>query len=59
MRNFCVTKAGEHSPDAASSSRTGLIQPRVYRNLLTQFATIIGLYTNVPEDGMVEPAQQQ
>lgn len=38
--------------------RTAMIQPNVYWTLLTPFATIIGLYTNVPEGGVVEPDQQ-
>ena len=50
--------AGEHSPDAGGSSRTAMIQPNVYWTLVVPFATIIGLYTNIPEGGVVEPAQQ-
>ena len=58
VRNFCAPRAGEHSPDAGDSGRTAMIQPNVYWTLLTPFATIIGLYTNVPEGGRVEPDQQ-
>lgn len=58
VRNFCATRPGMHSPDAGDSSRTAMIQPNVYWTLLTPFATIIGLYTNVPEGGRVEAEQQ-
>ena len=34
-----------------------MIQPNVYFTLLTPFATVIGLYTNVPEGGVVQPDQ--
>ena len=57
VRNFCAQSAGEHSPDAGDVSRTAMIQPNVYWTLLTPFATLVGLYTNVPEGGVVEPAQ--
>ena len=58
VRNFCATRPGQHSPDAGDVGRTAMIQPNVYWTLLTPFATFIGLYTNVPEGGVVEPAQQ-
>jgi hypothetical protein len=35
-----------------------MIQPNVYWTLLTPFATFVGLYTNVPEGGVVMPDQQ-
>ncbi len=59
VRNFCATKPGQHSPDAGDAGRTEMIQPNVYWTLLTPFATFIGLYTNVPEGGVVEPEQQE
>jgi len=58
VRNFCAGKPGGHSKDAGDATRTAMIQPNVYWTLLTPFATIIGLYTNVPEGGVVEPEQQ-
>ena len=57
MRNFCADKPGEHSPDAGEATRTAMIQPNCYWTLNSPFATIIGLYTNVPEGGVVEPDQ--
>jgi acid phosphatase type 7 len=59
VRNFCQARPGFHSPDAREAPRTAMIQPNVYWTLLTPFATIVGLYTNVPEGGAVEPDQRQ
>jgi hypothetical protein len=36
-----------------------LNQPNVYWTLITPFATIIGIYTNVPEHGSIDSTQQQ
>ncbi len=57
VRNFCAGEGGEHSPDAGEATRTAMIQPNVYWTLNSPFATIVGLYTNVPEGGVVEPDQ--
>lgn len=57
VRNFCAPKPGVRSVDAGESPRTAMIQPNVYWTLESPFATIIGLYTNVPEGGVVEPDQ--
>jgi len=37
--------------------RTAMTQPNVYFTLNTPFATLIGLYTNVPEGGVVKADQ--
>lgn len=58
VRNFCAQAPGQHSPDAGDASRTAMIQPNVYWTLLTPFATFVGLYTNVPEGGVVEKPQR-
>ena len=58
VRNFCQATAGVHSPDAEEEERTAMIQPNVYWTLLTPFATFVGLYTNVPEGGVVKQDQQ-
>jgi hypothetical protein len=58
VRNFCQSEPGIHSPDARDAVRTAMIQPNVYWTLLTPFATFVGLYTNVPEGGVVMPDQQ-
>ncbi len=57
VRNFCAAEPGTHSPDAGEATRTAMVQPNVYWTLNTPFATIVGLYTNVPEGGRVEPDQ--
>ncbi len=57
VRNFCAATPGQHSPDAGDAARTAMIQPNVYWTLNSPFATIVGLYTNVPEGGVVEPDQ--
>ena len=57
VRNFCAPEAGIKSPDSGEIDRTAMIQPNVYFTLLTPFATVIGLYTNVPEGGVVEADQ--
>ena len=57
VRNFCAAESGMRSPDAGEATRTAMIQPNVYWTLNTPFATIVGLYTNVPEGGVVEPDQ--
>ncbi len=59
VRNFCAPAPGTHSPDAGDAARTAMIQPNVYWTLTTPFATIVGLYTNVPEGGVVEPDQAE
>ena len=46
-------------PEAGDAVRTTMTQPNVYFTLVTPVANIIGLYTNVPEGGVVEADQQQ
>jgi hypothetical protein len=50
-------------PDVDSISkdapRVQLNLPNVYWTLVTPFATIVGLYTNVPEGGSIDSTQQQ
>ena len=48
VRHFCAP-APVHSHSAHEAPRTTMTQPNVYWTLNTPFATIIGLYTNVPE----------
>ncbi len=59
VRNFCAAASGTKSPDSGEIDRTAMIQPNVYWTLLTPFATFVGLYTNVPEGGVVEPDQEE
>jgi hypothetical protein len=46
-------------PVSKDCPRVGLSLPNVYWTLLTEYATFVGLYTNVPEGGSVDSVQQQ
>ncbi len=46
-------------PISKDAPRVQLDLPNVYWTLTTQFATIIGMYTNVPEHGSINSTQQQ
>jgi len=59
VRNFCAPEPGRKSPDAGDAERTAMIQPNVYWTLSMPFATIVGLYTNVPEGGAVHKDQEE
>ncbi|MBI1744349.1 metallophosphoesterase [Candidatus Acetothermia bacterium] len=56
MRNFC-SQAAIHLPEADDAPRDAMTQPNAYWTLKTQLATIIGLYTNVPEGGLLGSSQ--
>jgi len=58
LRNFCCQQRGVHQPEAMSSFRTAMTQPYVYWTLLTPMCSIVGLYSNVPEGGEIDPPQQ-
>jgi hypothetical protein len=57
VRNFCATKPGVKTPESQDSPRTAMVQPNVYWTLLTPLVSIIGLYSNVPEHGVLHPDQ--
>ena len=59
VRNFCAANPGEHTAEAREATRTAMTQPNVYFTLNTPFATFVGLYTNVPEGGVVDADQQE
>lgn len=46
-------------PISKDAPRVGLNLPNPYWTLNTPFATIIGMYTNVPEGGSIDSVQQQ
>jgi acid phosphatase type 7 len=46
-------------PISKDAPRVQLNLPNVYWTLVTPFATIIGMYTNVPEGGSIDSTQQQ
>lgn len=56
VRNFC-SREPHPSPDALDVERDTMTQPNVYFSLHTPLATIIGLYSNVPEGGIIEADQ--
>jgi hypothetical protein len=56
VRNFCAP-APVHQPEAKDAPRDAMTQPNVYWTLLTPLATIIGLYSNCPEGGVLKPDQ--
>ena len=58
-RNFCQQHPGFHSPDAQDDPRTAMIQPNVFWTLTSPLVNIVGLYSNVPEHGVIHPDQQQ
>ena len=58
MANFCQPQAGVHLPEAEDTARTGMVQPNCYWTMTTNVATIIGLYSNVPEGGWFDATQQ-
>jgi hypothetical protein len=58
VRNFC-SQAAVHMPEAQDAPRDAMTQPNVYWTLLTPLVTILGLYTNVPEDGKIGLNQLQ
>jgi len=57
VRNYCAPRPGTSSPDAGGSPRTAMNQPNVFWTLVTPFGWIVGLYTNVPEGGVIHPDQ--
>jgi hypothetical protein len=56
VRNFCASTL-QITPEAGDVMRHAMTQPNVYWTLETPYATIIGLYTNVPEGGMLDQDQ--
>jgi hypothetical protein len=58
IRNFCQPTPGFHSADARDDPRTAMIQPYVYWTLVTPLINIVGVYSNVPEHGVVHADQQ-
>ena len=55
VTNFCAKK--KVTVDAGGISRWPMIQPNVYWTLEAPFVTIIGLYSNVPNAGVIKQDQ--
>ncbi|MFY9868779.1 MAG: metallophosphoesterase [Candidatus Nitrosopolaris sp.] len=58
VNNFCATRQ-QVTPDALEINRDAMIQPNVYWTLDASYVTIIGLYSNVPDGGVVKEDQFQ
>src|SRR3984893_11669564 len=56
MVNLCATSAAV-TPDARDVPRPAMTQPNCYWTLTAPLVTIVGLYTNCPEHGVVEQDQ--
>jgi Calcineurin-like phosphoesterase len=56
VETFCSSQP-HVLPEAQEVQRDTMTQPNVYFTLLTPFATIIGLYSNVPEGGRMDADQ--
>ena len=58
VRYFMAEKP-DVDPISKDSPRVQLDLPNVYWTLTSEFATIVGMYTNVPEHGSIDSVQQQ
>jgi hypothetical protein len=56
---FFMTKEPSIDGESGDEPRLTMTQPNPYWTLITPFATIVGLYTNVPEHGSIDSVQQQ
>ena len=56
VENFCA-QTPHITPEAGDAQRHAMTQPNVYWTLQAPYATIIGLYTNVPEGGQLDNDQ--
>ena len=56
IQTFCATTR-EPTSLSGDAVRDSMTQPNVYWTLETPFATIVGLYTNVPEGGSLDSEQ--
>ena len=56
VRNFCASWP-HVTPEAGDINRDAMTLPNVYWTLRAPFATVVGLYTNVPEGGSVDDEQ--
>ena len=56
---YFMTRTPQVNPESGDAPRVTLSQPNVYFTLDCPFATIVGMYTNVPEHGSIDSQQQQ
>jgi hypothetical protein len=57
--DYFMQEKPDVDPISKDAPRVGLNLPNVYWTLVTQYATFVGLYTNVPEHGSIDSVQQQ
>ncbi len=55
--NF-IAPPGTYTHESRESGRMAMSQPYFYWTLTTPYATVIGLYTNVPEHGRIDDTQR-
>jgi len=56
VENFCAVSP-HLTPEAQDANRDAMTQPNVYWTLQTPLLTLIGLYSNCPEGGVIQPDQ--
>jgi hypothetical protein len=56
VRYFCA-KTAQLPPEVEEYNRDTMTQPNVYWTLTDELVTIVGLYSNVPQGGQIEPEQ--
>jgi hypothetical protein len=56
VENFCAPRP-QLTREAGDVARDAMTEPSVYWTLETPFATLVGLYTNVPEGGWLDNQQ--
>ncbi|PWT74945.1 MAG: metallophosphoesterase [Bacteroidetes bacterium] len=56
---YFMTQNPQVDPLSKDAPRVTMSQPYVYFTLECPFATVVGLYTNVPEHGSIDSQQQQ
>jgi hypothetical protein len=56
---YFMTQKPHIDPISKDAPRVTMSQPNVYFTLNCPFATIVGMYTNVPEHGSIDSVQQQ
>jgi acid phosphatase type 7 len=57
VKNFCARQRGIVTTDALEIPRDAMIQPNVYWTLDAPLVTIVGLYSNVPDGGVIKEDQ--
>jgi hypothetical protein len=57
MRNFCSPAPLNTTPENLDTDRDAMIQPNCYFTLEAPFLTLVGLYSNVPEGGVIHQDQ--